>query len=669
MGDLIEASIHSILRQMSPANLSTYIKFVTSNYYGKHGERILTAAKAMLCREGYEMHIRYFDGITGDIVREIIGSDGFYIPGEWERWLLAKRVLNRRLKTKAIETGVMNLDGKLLKPRPASLGFTALRFDAVYRNASGITSASSGDMERWLGLYTHPDIAPLLVLIDEGIHYMHMSFEQLQIIRQQRDTLGVRLVTDQIISNALWMSMELRQKILNTNEAEMELGLAHEIEPGDETPSLTGHITPLIPIASPNIEMSEKAAGKRPLEQDENERDEEIDSDSWDGNAKPRKFWIPTSDATYPMGSPPELSPSWPNSRGWQSRITSSLDPTDLQWATDFAATTQGPPDTLIHPTVANAPSPEVTYTNFPPFRFSAEFPPAKSLKENKRVYSNTVWYAGSLWNIYVQKKETSKSTQLGIYLHRAKHIEGSDDLAMNQNHGFNSVDEHISSIERELLIRRQGPRRHVNDPRPFPSTEAIASNDSTLVSRPHQDLDTISGLFRPSSTSITKASEASLLGSSTERRFNTTGAFNEDDQEDIEVELKRSKVPTVPAYVDSRSTIKTYFKIFTPSKGGRMLSVYESAPDKFNFSQSWGWKSSNLVLDDGPSMGEERGTAREPRLRFMVVIGERIYPSWNTGLIFSRQCLASGFIIAVKSYPELDIQTSATRRPCCGMK
>lgn len=80
------------------------------------------------------------------------------------------------------------------------------------------------------------------------------------------------------------------------------------------------------------------------------------------------------------------------------------------------------------------------------------------------------------------------------------------------------------------------------------------------------------------------------------------------------------------------------------------MLSVYESAPDKFNFSQSWGWKSSTLMLDEGllgsggsggggvggvgdeevsvGVGGEEMGAkAREGargdgRLRFMVVIG-----------------------------------------------
>lgn len=73
------------------------------------------------------------------------------------------------------------------------------------------------------------------------------------------------------------------------------------------------------------------------------------------------------------------------------------------------------------------------------------------------------------------------------------------------------------------------------------------------------------------------------------------------------------------------------------------MLSVYESAPDRFNFSQSWGWKSSTLMLDDGMLSGDEGeaqvgvldlpeggaeggkgmgGQKGDGRLRFMVVIG-----------------------------------------------
>lgn len=626
MADLIEASINAILRQMTPVKLATYIKFVTSNYYGRHGDRILTAAKAMLCREGYEMLLRYFDGISGDIVREILGNDGFYAPGEWERWLLAKRILNRRLKQKAIGVGIMNLDGKLIKPRPLSMGFMALRFDAVYRNTSAVNPVgAAADVDEWLGLYTHPDIAPLLVLLDEGIHYVHMSFEQLQRIREQRDILGVPLMPEKVISNALWMSMELRQRILNADESDLKIGLSQEIDFGDEYPeggheaseaTIDDHISP---------QLSEKAAGKKPLvEEDDQSDDDEIESGSWDGNAKPRKFWIPLSDATYPMGGTlePTTSSSRPTSRGRHtSRISASLEPQDIQWAADFASSVQDRPNTPPTPTVANAPSPEVHYTYFPPFRFSAEFPAAKFLKADKRVYSNTVWYAGSLWNVYVQKKESPKSTQLGIYLHRERQVDRSDDTLSGNGHNNSTVDERINNLEREFL-RRQGTRRHVIESRNYGADDTTSSNDATLVPRLTRDLDTMSGLSRPVD-SITKASEASLALSATgDRRFNTADAFDGDDTNDVEPHIKPYKVPTLSRYLDARSTIKTYFKIYTPSKGGRMLSVYESAPDKFNFSQSWGWKSSNLVIDDGAMPAEEGERVREPRLRFMVVIG-----------------------------------------------
>ena len=57
------------------------------------------------------------------------------------------------------------------------------------------------------------------------------------------------------------------------------------------------------------------------------------------------------------------------------------------------------------------------------------------------------------------------------------------------------------------------------------------------------------------------------------------------------------------------------------------MLSVYESAPDRFNFSQSWGWKSSTLMLDEGLlGVGDEPGVddvkvngRSDGKLRFTV--------------------------------------------------
>ncbi len=57
------------------------------------------------------------------------------------------------------------------------------------------------------------------------------------------------------------------------------------------------------------------------------------------------------------------------------------------------------------------------------------------------------------------------------------------------------------------------------------------------------------------------------------------------------------------------------------------MIATYESAPDRFNFSQSWGWRSSTMILDDGFPPYDDHGDRREAKgsghLRFMVVIGK----------------------------------------------
>ena len=644
MADVIESSIISLLRQMCPAKLASMIRFVTSNYYGKAGDRVLGSAKAMLCREGWEMPLRYWDGVPGDIVREIIGGDGFYVPGEWERFILAKRVLDRRLKARALEAGLVEPDGKVKRVPSDSMNFLAIRFDTVYRrNALSSNRGTSEAYDPWLGLYTSPDIAALLVLLDEGIHYIHLSFEHLQKIREQRDVLGLPLMPEKVISNALWMSMELRQKIVNARELDMELDISQRSE--EAAAEAQAHAENALRASSSGTNISEKAAGKQVQKEASEAGDEDMESGSWDGNGMPRKFWIPHVDATYPMGGNPEAVLAAYNVRPTMnrhmSRLSASLDPHDVQWASDFASGAQERPQTP-HRSVATEPSPQISYTHYPPFRFAAEFPNPRALKEKKRVYSSTVWYAGSLWNVYVQKIETPKNTQLGVYLHRERHREGSEEAIAN-GYFHNTVDERIGHLEREMLMRRTGTRtrqqqqqQQQSDTRTFAEDDTSGSGgdpDATLIpgssidSEPRRQATALSGLLRSHNQSVTKASEtpATLTLSSLPDRAFGTGTPDTDDEMDTLTASnnKKLKVSALPPYVDGRPTIKTYFKIYTPSKGGRMLSVYESAPDKFNFSQSWGWKSSNMVLDDGIMGYEEGGRNKEGKLRFMVVIGE----------------------------------------------
>lgn len=632
MVDLIEISIMSILRQMCPAKLSSFIRLVTSNYYGNAGERILASAKAMLCREGWEMTLRYWDGIPGDIVREIVGGDGFYVPGEWERFILAKRIFDRRLKTRANEAGLVDVNGKVKQAPRASMNLLAVRFDAVYRQNSvaGIQGVSE-TADPWLALYTWPDVAALMVLLDEGIHYVHLSFEHLQKIREQRDVLGLPLLPERVVSNALWMSMELRQRIVNARDPEMELGLSERCEvAAAET------LEKDIAIGG-SRSMSSKAAGKQAQYELQEDQDDEMESGSWDGNGKPRKFWIPSLDATYPMGGNTEALIASHTARPFVnrhiSRLSATLDPHDIQWASDFASLAQELPPTPDR-SVATEPSPPVSYTLYPPFRFAAEFPNPRTLKEKKRVYSSTVWYAGSLWNVYVQKIETAKNTQLGVYLHRERHREGSEETIANMMRS-NTVDERIGHLEREMLMRRSGGRnRHlqeeVRDSGEDEHSGSGGDHETTLVNGATTEAEArrqstaLRGLLR--AHHITKASEipATLtLSTLPDRAFSSGGMPDNDEMmDDLTQCSKKFKVSALPPYVDGRATIKTYFKIYTPSKGGRMLSVYESAPDRFNFSQSWGWKSSNMILDDGIGGFEEGSRSRDGKLRFMVVIG-----------------------------------------------
>ncbi|KAL8867504.1 MAG: hypothetical protein Q9174_005623, partial [Haloplaca sp. 1 TL-2023] len=606
MSDLVDSSVTAILRQMTPGGLASLIRLVTHNYYGKPGDRILDSAKAMLCREGWEMPLRYWDGISGEIAREIIGGDGFFVYGEWDRWVLAKRILDRKLKLKAIDAGLFDINGKYKRAPPDTMGFLAIRFDTVYRKDAAAASKHLPETyNAWLALYTHPDIAALLVLLDEGIHYIHLSFEQLQKIREQRDVLGLPVMPERVITNALWMSMELRQKVLNARELDLELGLTQvSDELFDEGPSDEGNL-----IKSSPDEISSASKGKQAESSRHDTNDDEMESGSWDGNGKPRKFWIPHTDSTQVMGGNPDSlvhasNGTRPYLTRHLSRFSASIDPVDVQWASDFTAAANERPQTPGRSSTCEPDKP-ISYTHYPPFRFSAEFPNPKNLREKKRVYSKSVWYAGSLWNVYIQKVETTKNVQLGVYLHRAKEKDNPEDL----RHG--SVDERIGHME--MLMRRNG-HRHRQQHRRISRGDAddssgSAGEDTTLVTpslgESTSRANAISSLLQGSS--IMKASQTPgtlSLPSLPDRHNNynpttathlgsdddTTGVTNNDD---LEKATKRfNRMPTMPLYSDERPTIKTYFKIYSPSKGGRMLSLYESAPDHFNFSQSWGWKS-----------------------------------------------------------------------------
>ncbi|KAL1610615.1 hypothetical protein SLS60_002285 [Paraconiothyrium brasiliense] len=676
MQDLIDSSIESILRQMTPELLGPLIRLVTSNYYGRSGDRILESAKAMLSRNGWEMPLKFWDGMPGDIIRELVASDGFYVDSEWDRWVLAKRILDRRLRQAAVDAGLIQRGQRPTPKAPGWSSLTAVRFGGAYRQDALTLQQSATDAQSgWLALYTDADIERILVLLDEGIHYVHMEYEQLEFIRKARDVFGLPVLPDKVISNALWQQLALRQKVLNADDSSQELGLCNQVP------------EPATANAGTKSEgySSTKGKQKTVVLTPEDDIEPGWESGSWDGNGKPRKYWIPSSDCNIVLGN--GADPVVTTSSSFQrhaTRLSATLQPEDAQWATDFASS----PSTMANPHTrvdhgrpisaggGNAGQPKpIAYSEFPPFRFAAEFPNPRFLKEKKRVYSRTVSYAGSLWNIYIQKVRSAKNVQLGVYLHRAKERDVDDhphgNAVSQQNAG--SVDERIGQLEREMLLRseRRERRRSGRAPPTDPTNDDDTSGsggdpDGTLVSTgPRDPLFSSSSLVRRTSGTIPRLSSTmgpsqfqfpAITSAETHGEAPINSPFfpltidapsdnpsdesSDDDDDDVPLSYAnpslhrrtRSAVLTLPTYVDARPTIKTYFKIYSPSKGGRMLSIYESAPDRFNFSQSWGWKSSTLMLDEvaltggaveptAPEAGIP-GKKGEGKLRFMVVIG-----------------------------------------------
>ncbi|KAI9871462.1 MAG: hypothetical protein M1823_008442, partial [Watsoniomyces obsoletus] len=69
--------------------------------------------------------------------------------------------------------------------------------------------------------------------------------------------------------------------------------------------------------------------------------DKKVESDSWDGNSRPRKFWIPSNDVSCIMGGMREanLSGSSVGGADWSNqaaRFSTGLEPSDVAWASDF---------------------------------------------------------------------------------------------------------------------------------------------------------------------------------------------------------------------------------------------------------------------------------------------------------------------------------------------
>jgi hypothetical protein len=226
-------------------------------------------------------------------------------------------------------------------------------------------------------------------------------------------------------------------------------------------------------------------------------------------------------------------------------------------------------------------------WSPYPPYRFSVEFWDVDRLKEKSRLHSQTVWYAGSLFNVYVQLVRKKGQVQLGIYIHRQSHV----------------------------------------DPIPVPSMppSIIPKQEESLQSRP----STVSqnypaNHYSPPSQPVTRS------GTPGNQRNDSPASSHLRPYSPPNTSLLGPVPPPTSAshpFRDQRSSITAYFAISCASATGSSQTRFSSSPDTFSVSQSWGWKSSSLRTEEFLEVGAHplpsnvvRG--KEVSLRATVVLG-----------------------------------------------
>ncbi|SCV67214.1 BQ2448_5860 [Microbotryum intermedium] len=410
--------------------------------------------------------------LTSDLAPEGLESDG-----EFQRYLFAKRVVEMRRSEKL---DVLNrptrsrLGGFHNRNSPHSntgergdsisenLGLLDLRRTAegsffesnetylMAANLDGMASDVKCPGERQTICTSSPSHEPAssaridlstademeyALLFQDGIHYNHMvtrslgylaqTYRQLNLISNDYSmTSHVLFAPIKVIQRAHWQIEQFKSRLplVHTPRSGQALEMAGLLStsrvagpaPVGRAPPLPGELVTLDGLidigfatsVNPYLDVNVPALGLQPFYRIP------IDDTSRINDRAPH----PDSTPSLGLGPPSPIPPRKPNS-------PLSYGPDGFfGLAREQRLGTRGGPHRGVLPGSSLDLSSE--WVEYAPLRLSAEFWGVTALRDNARLYSNTFFYAGSFYNLYLQRLQRKGGNQLGIYLHRQNSIE-----------------------------------------------------------------------------------------------------------------------------------------------------------------------------------------------------------------------------------------------------
>ncbi|KAI9512284.1 hypothetical protein F5148DRAFT_1163765 [Russula earlei] len=403
-------------------------------------------------------------------------------------------------------------------------------------------------------------------LFTEGIYYANMTFDDLLYLSHDRSpSTGRAYVPERVIQAAYWTQSMLRHKIVGSF-------------PSSPPASPTG--------ASRNKELGICVSRKDIVEAlSRAEKNEETST-----------YWPVPGPSSMRMGECAGAENLFINEVfGLSSASSKHQGPSrsSMSYSTFFGL--KNARCTTIE-SASSSPSDATRWVPYPPYRFGVEFWDVDSLREKSHLYSQTIWYAGSLFNVFVQMfRKKAHGPQLGVYLHRQSSVDPIPPLSMPSG-----------SAPTENLVEHNYSISHTRN-LPSPSPMNTSPTYPTQYS--------FSGLpMIPSPRSSTP-----VQGSPSSSSLSGSG-------------LPVNGPPIVPQqpYRDPRAQVSAYFAIACASATGSSVTRFTSNPDDFSISQSWGWRSSSLRAEirldadktPDPSISSLSGDASISSLRITVILG-----------------------------------------------
>jgi hypothetical protein len=603
--EIVQYCVSEIVKSIDVHNITSLLRFATKYEYGDASREIINSCKTFLCTEGYEIPRDVWGGIPNNIAADVITADGFYVPTEWDR--VQFMVLLYRYKVN------------------------------LFRKARGGSKRLTRDQAK--------ELQPLRDALSNRLHFCHLSYAQLEMLESLKDHRGGLLIKRESLRNALWLQTGLRHKVVNAKIDQQELKLSRVFN------------------FRKKVFVNEVFQGnEKVLDEDEEDNDAAPDAGSNQSSFNAEGF-ADASAALEKKNKDGETDSVRDVTSGSESEDSEEEDDEDdgsslynesaqvyYPIPTDYNGL-DSQEHKLSTTEIANV-------TKYPPFRFSVKFDDVTKLKVEKRVYSQTYWYAGSYWNIYIQKVQHKKGHQLGVYLHRGKLDSSTQSSNLRQDERlalFDLNDDEDGSLSTQL---GSGPLTSPRRPRALDSVARGTSNLDGLTfdlptgtggslldgSMPWMDGDgsanrTGSPLGGNDNTGIYEDAVrlrldnspaphdlewtppsppfeggAALAAASIAAEAAAQGAASADivamfssppavlgpsgsNRKSGGASSGNSAYKTArPEYLDTRRVIQAYFEIYTPPrKKGSDMTCFSSSPDSFKFAQSWGWKSSPL--------------------------------------------------------------------------